>query len=95
MSEWLDGKKLASTCSLGSSPVRCQPNTGRSPTLDGATGGSGGVREFVARHDDEFDGLAEPGGTSHEDPSIGNTKLTWYSHAEESETDASSTPADD
>ena len=53
-------------------------------------------REFIARHDDdELNGLAEPEETSYEDPYLGNTKLTWYPYAEESEMDASPTPADD
>ena len=53
-------------------------------------------REFIARHDeDDLNGLAEPEETSYEDPYLGNTKLTWYPYAEESEMDASPTPADD
>ena len=53
-------------------------------------------REFIARHDDEdLNGLADPEETSYEDPYLGNTKMTWYPYAEESEMDASPTPADD
>jgi ferredoxin-nitrite reductase len=53
-------------------------------------------REFIARHeDDELTGMAEPEETSYEDPYLGNTKMTWYPYAEETEMDASPTPADD
>jgi ferredoxin-nitrite reductase len=55
-------------------------------------------REFIARHDeDDLNGLAEPEETSYEDPYLGNTKMTWYPYAEETEMDASPapTPADD
>ena len=53
-------------------------------------------REFIARHEeDDLNGLADPEETSYEDPYLGNTKLTWYPYAEESEMDASPTPADD
>ena len=53
-------------------------------------------REFIARHtDDELNGLAEPEETSYEDPYLGNTKLTWYPYADDSDMDAAPTPADD
>jgi len=53
-------------------------------------------REFIARHDDEdLNGLADPEETSYEDPYLGNTKMTWYPYAEESDLDAAPTPADD
>jgi ferredoxin-nitrite reductase len=51
-------------------------------------------REFIARHDeDDLNGLAEPEETTYEDPYMGNTKMTWYPYAEESEMDASPTPS--
>ena len=55
-------------------------------------------REFIARHDeDELNGMAEPEETSYEDPYLGNTKMTWYPYAEDSDMDASPapSPADD
>jgi ferredoxin-nitrite reductase len=53
-------------------------------------------REFIARHeDDELTGMAEPEETSYEDPYLGNTKMTWYPYAEDTEMDAAPTPADD
>ena len=53
-------------------------------------------RAFIARHaDDELTGMAEPEETSYEDPYLGNTKMTWYPYAEDSEMDAAPTPADD
>ncbi|WP_178915641.1 nitrite/sulfite reductase [Natronomonas gomsonensis] len=53
-------------------------------------------RDFIARHeDDELTGMAEPEETSYEDPYLGNTKMTWYPYAEDTEMDAAPTPADD
>ena len=53
-------------------------------------------RDFIARHEeDDLTGLAEPEETSYEDPYLGNTKMTWYPYAEESDLDAAPTPADD
>jgi len=53
-------------------------------------------REFIARHgEDELTGLAAPEETSYEDPYLGNTKMTWYPYAEETDMDASPSPADD
>ncbi|MCY4729652.1 ferredoxin--nitrite reductase [Natronomonas gomsonensis] len=53
-------------------------------------------RDFIARHaDDELNGMAEPEETSYEDPYLGNTKMTWYPYAEDTEMDAAPTPADD
>ncbi len=53
-------------------------------------------REFIARHDeDDLNGLAEPEETSYEDPYLGNTKMTWYPYAEDTDMDASPAPADD
>ncbi|QLD89811.1 ferredoxin--nitrite reductase [Natronomonas salina] len=51
-------------------------------------------REFIARHEeDDLNGLAEPEETSYEDPYLGNTKMTWYPYAEESEMADSPAPA--
>jgi ferredoxin-nitrite reductase len=51
-------------------------------------------REFIARHDeDDLTGLVDPEETSYEDPYMGNTKMTWYPYAEETEMDASPAPA--
>ena len=53
-------------------------------------------REFIARHDeDDLNGLAEPEETNYEDPYLGNTKMTWYPYAEDTDMDASPSPADD
>ena len=53
-------------------------------------------REFIARHEeDELTGLAEPAETSYEDPYLGNTKMTWYPYAEDTDMDASPAPAND
>jgi ferredoxin-nitrite reductase len=61
---------------------------------DEASDGKESFREFIARHDeDELNGLAEPEETSYEDPYLGNTKMTWYPYAEETEMDASPTPS--
>ncbi|MEF8778891.1 MAG: ferredoxin--nitrite reductase, partial [Natronomonas sp.] len=65
---------------------------------DGETVERESFREFIARHDeDDLNGLAEPEETSYEDPYLGNTKMTWYPYAEETEMDASPapSPADD
>ncbi|WP_254839529.1 nitrite/sulfite reductase [Natronomonas marina] len=51
-------------------------------------------RDYIERHDEEeLNGLAEPEETSYEDPYLGNTKMTWYPYAEESDMDASPAPA--
>jgi len=51
-------------------------------------------REFIARHgEDDLTGLVEPEETSYEDPYMGNTKMTWYPYAEETDMDASPAPA--
>ncbi|WP_299236625.1 nitrite/sulfite reductase [Natronomonas sp.] len=51
-------------------------------------------REFIARHDeDDLNGLAEPEETSYDDPYMGNTKMTWYPYAEETDMDAAPTPS--
>ena len=51
-------------------------------------------REFIARHDeDDLNGLAEPEETSYNDPYMGNTKMTWYPYAEETDMDASPAPS--
>jgi ferredoxin-nitrite reductase len=53
-------------------------------------------RDYIERHEEEYlNGLAEPEETSYEDPYLGNTKMTWYPYAEDTEMDASPTPADD
>ena len=52
-------------------------------------------RDFVAERDeDELADLAESEETSYEDPYLGNTKLTWYPYAEDTDMDASPAPTD-
>ena len=63
---------------------------------DGETVERESFREFIARHDeDDLNGMAEPEETSYEDPYLGNTKMTWYPYAEDTDMDAAPTPADD
>jgi ferredoxin-nitrite reductase len=52
-------------------------------------------REFVADRDEaELADLAEAEETSYEDPYLGNTKMTWYPYAEDTDMAASPSPTD-
>ncbi|MBO4247425.1 ferredoxin--nitrite reductase [Halomicrobium sp. IBSBa] len=52
-------------------------------------------REFVADHDEEtLQSLADPEETSYDDPYLGNTKMTWYPYAEDSDMQSSPAPTD-
>jgi ferredoxin-nitrite reductase len=57
--------------------------------------GTESFREFVADTDeDELAALADAAETSYEDPYLGNTKMTWYPYAEDTEMSASPAPTD-
>jgi ferredoxin-nitrite reductase len=65
-------------------------------TFEAEREGEESFREFIARHEDEaLTGLVESEETSYEDPYMGNTKMTWYPYAEETEMAASPVPSDD
>jgi ferredoxin-nitrite reductase len=52
-------------------------------------------REFVADRDEEqLQALADPEETSYDDPYLGNTKMTWYPYAEDSDMQSSPAPTD-
>ena len=52
-------------------------------------------REFVADRDEEqLQALADPEETDYDDPYLGNTKMTWYPYAEDSDMQSSPAPTD-
>ncbi|GAB6861024.1 nitrite/sulfite reductase [Haloplanus litoreus] len=64
-------------------------------TFETERAGTESFREFVADKDEEeLAALADAEETSYEDPYLGNTKMTWYPYAEDTDMSASPAPTD-